>query len=140
VDGIRLAAVLGLTVFLAPAAWAAEQSAQIDGTYCGSVYAGEQLVDAVTKFETTADGKIRGTYKFMEKGLPISGGLIAITLGEDRTADFRWIDKYGIGRLVVTFAEDLGSFTGLWGTGEGEPQYQWFGRRCSDTAAPGQVT
>jgi hypothetical protein len=139
VNSFRFAAVAGLAVWLAPAVAAAPE-ARIDGTYCGSVYAGEQLVDAVTKLETAENGQIRGSYKFMEKGRPISGGLIAITIKQDRTADFRWIDKYGIGRLVVTFAEDWKSFIGLWGPGEGDPQYQWFGRRCSDTAAPGQVT
>jgi hypothetical protein len=132
-----MATVVALVACFAPAA---DARMRVDGTYCGSLYAGEQLVDAVTKLETASNGEIRGTYEFMEGGLTISGGLLAITIGADRKADFRWIDKYGVGRLVVTFAEDASSFSGLWGSGEDEPQHPWFGQRCKDAAAPGLTT
>jgi hypothetical protein len=135
----RAATVVGFIACLAPAA-AGQQEARVDGTYCGSLYAGERLVDAVTKLESGANGEIRGTYKFMEQGRTISGGLLAITIGEDGKAEFRWIDKYGIGRLIVTFDFEHRAFTGLWSAGESEPEYPWFGQRCHDKAEPGQVT
>jgi hypothetical protein len=135
----RFAAVGGLAVWMASAAMAAPDT-KLAGTYCGSMFAGERLTDMVLTVSTDEKGAIRGSYRFMERGYTIDGGLMATTIGEDHKADFRWIDKYGRGRLVATFAADRGIFFGLWGPGEGDPTYPWFGWRCSDLAAPGVVS
>jgi hypothetical protein len=94
----------------------------------------------VLTVSTDEKGEIRGTYKFMERGYTIDGGLMAVSIGADGKADFRWIDKYGVGRLVATFTNDMSHFFGLWGPGEGDPRYPWFGRRCGEGAAPGVVS
>ena len=112
-------------------------AASITGTYCGAVLSSGEMTDVVTRLKQEADGRITGSYKFMDGETPVTGSLIARGAPGAVQYDFLWRDKFGSGKVVITPAADGNSFTGKWGTGANPPEHDWLGKRCADQAEPG---
>ena len=75
-------------------------SAENKMTYCGSVFSGSAITEVVTNFQFSADEELRGTYKFLENGRPVSRTLVSKEALKKRQAVLLWTDKYGEGKLI----------------------------------------
>lgn len=104
------------------------------GTYCGGLLSSGVMSSVETRFvENMKSGAITGRYVFSEQGQPVEG--VLADAGDDGdssdlTRIFIWRDKYGYGKLVVTFAPDFSEFQGKWSDG-GPAKAPWNGKRCS---------
>ena len=116
---------------------ALSRGAGITGTYCGAVLSSGEMTDVVTRFVQESDGKISGSYKFMDGKIPVTGALVSRSAPGAVQVDFLWQDKFGSGRVVISPAADWNSFTGKWGSNADLPRYDWYGKRCADKAEPG---
>jgi hypothetical protein len=129
---ISIAAALAAS--LACAASAGAETRHPTGKYCGGLLSGGSMSSVETRFvQNTKSGTITGSYVFSDRGQPTEG--ILADAGDDGdssdlTRIFIWRDKYGYGKLVVTFAPDFSEFTGKWSDG-GQPLAPWNGKRCS---------
>ena len=103
------------------------------GKYCGQLLSNGVMVEAETTFApSAADGRIRGSYIFLDAGQTVTGLLAEPGDdgdGNDLTHTLLWQDRYGHGNLVVTFTSDFSAFEGSWGAGE-ETLFPWNGTRC----------
>ena len=118
------------------AAWATTTPALAlsspDGRYCGLLLSGGFMVPATTQLATGKNGKVTGTYEFTQRGRTESGSLTEIAAGARKmTRILRWRDRFGSGRLVVTFTPDFTSFEGRWGPENAKPKAHWSGRLCA---------
>lgn len=122
-----LALVLSLTGANAPSP---KQEVTAAGQYCGRLWSNGALVQTNTEFKTESDGRLTGTYEFADVGTMTSGTLNepAPVTGLDHTLD--WQDKYGSGKLTLTFKPDYSGFTGKWRDQSGSPNELWDGVRC----------
>lgn len=101
------------------------------GRYCGLILSGGFLEPSVTDLVTDRDGKVSGSYEFRNSGKLESGKLSEIATGVgERTRVLTWSDKFGSGRLVVTFNPEFSHFEGKWGSRNAEPNAHWSGRLC----------
>lgn len=104
------------------------------GKYCGALLSSGVMTQVETRFvQNIKSGTISGSYVFSERGEPVAGMLA--DAGDDGDASdltriFIWRDKYGYGKLVVTFAADFSGFEGKWSDG-GPVTAPWNGKRCS---------
>lgn len=104
------------------------------GKYCGQLLSSGVMAEVETRFvENIKSGVISGSYVFTEQGQPVEG--IIADAGDDGdrndlTRLLIWRDKYGIGKLVVTFSPDYSEFEGKWSDG-GPALAPWSGKRCS---------
>ncbi len=107
-----------------------KQEAIAAGQYCGRLWSNGALVQANTTFKTESDGRLTGTYEFSDYGGMTAGTLneAAPVKGLDHTLD--WQDKYGAGKLFITFKPDYSSFTGKWQDQSETPNELWDGVRC----------
>lgn len=127
---VAAAIVLSLATFSANA-----QSGHPTGTYCGELLSGGVMTEVETRFvENTVSGVVTGRYVFTEQGQAVDG--LLADAGSDGDANdlsriFIWRDKYGYGKLVVTFSADFSSFEGKWSDGGGQASAPWNGTRCS---------
>jgi len=103
-----------------------------DGRYCGTLASSGQIVDADTKLKLDPDGRISGTYQFRDGDSVTNGNLQEEEKGPGLTKMLRWTDKYGKGRLVITFDSTFHSFYGHWGTNDAVPNQLWTGDRCQE--------
>jgi hypothetical protein len=103
-----------------------------NGRYCGALQFRTEMVETETTFFPAAGKPISGTYLFRDITVMEPGTLreSAVGTGLDRT--FIWHDKYGEGRLALTFSPDYESFTGKWGS-MSEVRFPWHGSRCRDS-------
>lgn len=104
------------------------------GRYCGQLLSSGVMSDVETSFKHKASpsGAITGTYVFSDQGQPAEGMLVEAGDdgdGNDLTRTFIWRDKYGYGRLAVTFTPDFTEFSGKW-SDVGPVLAPWNGRRC----------
>lgn len=99
--------------------------------YCGKLMALGDLLDVETRIGTGADGKLSGNYEFRFAGSLNQGSLQEPKKAEGRTRTLRWEDRFGSGRLRITFDASGNGFEGRWGTGPEEPHDIWFGKPCS---------
>lgn len=103
------------------------------GKYCGELQSSGLMSEVETSFAFNAgSGTVTGYYVFAEQGRPVEGMLAEAGDDGDRndlTRLFIWRDKYGYGKLAVTFTPDFSEFSGQWSAGspDGAP---WNGRRC----------
>lgn len=113
-------------VFLAGKA----QAEEIGGRYCGKLLSGGALVEVVTILAPGKDGRLTGVYSFREDDALVEG-----RLEEERvsglTRTLVWTDKYGSGRLLITFTSSYDAFRGAWGMANDPPTAPWEGARCS---------
>jgi hypothetical protein len=104
------------------------------GKYCGELLSAGVMSGVETQFiRNVGNGTITGTYVFDDRGQPVKGELAEAGDdgdGNDLTRLFIWRDKYGYGKLVLTFAPDFSAFDGKWGD-TGTALAPWNGRRCS---------
>lgn len=104
------------------------------GKYCGELLSAGIMSEVETRFvRNVASGTITGAYVFDDRGEPVEGMLAEAGDdgdGNDLTRLFIWRDKYGYGKLVVTFTPDFSEFRGMWGE-TGSALAPWNGRRCS---------
>jgi hypothetical protein len=104
------------------------------GKYCGALLSSGVMSNVETSFvRNVGNGAITGSYVFDDGGQPTEGMLAEASDdgdGNDLTRLFIWRDKYGYGRLVVTFSPDFSEFQGKWGD-SGSALAPWNGRRCS---------
>ena len=127
-----LAGRLPRTVFMVFAFFLAgkAQAEGIGGRYCGKLLSGGALVEVVTILAPGKDGRLEGVYSFREAGAMVDG-----KLREERvnglTRTLVWTDKYGSGRLLITFTSSYDAFRGAWGFDNYMPSRQWDGARCS---------
>ena len=112
-------------------------SAENTVTYCGSVFSGSSITEIVTNFHFSGEEELRGSYKFLENGRPVSGTLVSKEALKNRRAMLLWTDKYGEVNLAVTFSENFDSFDGKWGARREAPTNSWQGKKCESTGEPG---
>lgn len=133
-NAIRIAVATAslAATFLASSAMA--DTRQLTGKYCGALLSSGTMAQVETRFvQNIKSGAITGSYVFSEQGQPVEG--VLADAGNDGDANdltriFIWRDKYGYGKLVVTFAPDFSEFEGKWSTG-GPVLAPWNGKRCS---------
>ncbi|RFZ87001.1 hypothetical protein D0Y60_13490 [Shinella sp. WSJ-2] len=124
---VVLTLVLSLSGANAPSP---KQEATAAGQYCGRLWSNGALVQTNTEFKTESDGRLTGTYQFADVGTMTAGTLDepAPVTGLEHTLD--WQDKYGSGKLTLTFKPDYSGFTGKWRDQSGAPNELWDGVRC----------
>jgi hypothetical protein len=126
---IALAAIAAFTSGAASVVHAGNPS----GKYCGELRSSGVMSEVETSFGMNgASGTMTGSYLFAEQGQPVEGMLAEAGDDGDRndlTRVFIWRDKYGYGRLAVTFTPDFSEFAGHWSAG-GPEAAPWNGRRC----------
>ncbi|MDO9417614.1 hypothetical protein [Pararhizobium sp.] len=105
------------------------------GRYCGDLVSGGSSVKVETEFSIAPDGHLAGRYTFADGEGETSGWLIEADASEGLLKRLRWADKYGAGRLVISFSADYSSFSGLWAAKEAQPSEAWNGRRCGESTA-----
>lgn len=122
-----LALVLGLSGANAPSP---KQEATLAGQYCGRLWSSGALVQVETDIKVESDGRLSGTYRFADYGGMTPGTLAeaAPVTGLVHTLD--WQDKYGSGKLSITFKPDYSGFSGTWQDQTGTPNEVWDGVRC----------
>jgi hypothetical protein len=108
------------------------------GTYCGQLLSAGVMAEVETRFvQNIKSGVTTGNYVFSEQGQPVEG-LLADAGDDGDSSDltriFIWRDKYGYGKLVVTFAPDFSGFEGKWSLG-GQALAPWNGKRCSNVTS-----
>lgn len=124
---VVLTLVLSLSGANAPSP---KQEATAAGQYCGRLWSNGALVQTNTEFKTESDGRLTGTYQFADVGTMTAGTLDepAPVTGLEHTLD--WQDKYGSGKLSITFKPDYSGFTGTWQDRTRTPNELWDGVRC----------
>lgn len=104
------------------------------GKYCGDLLSSGVMSQVETRFiRNVSSGTITGAYIFDDRGQPVEGMLAEAGDdgdGNDLTRLFIWRDKYGYGKLVLTFTPDFSEFQGKWGD-TGTALSPWNGKRCS---------
>jgi hypothetical protein len=131
---VVLAATFIGTTFITGAATAMAEARHPTGKYCGELLSSGIMSKVETRFvQNTKSGTITGSYVFSEQGQPVEG-MLADAGDDGDTSDltriFIWRDKYGYGKLVVSFAPDFSGFEGKWSDG-GPALAPWNGKRCS---------
>lgn len=101
------------------------------GRYCGKLFSAGEVVAAETTFDSTG-GKITGRYEFRDGNTVTDGWLVEAGGESARKRLFIWHDRYGLGRLQVTFSSDFASFDGYWGADAPKPGNVWTGGRCQE--------
>jgi hypothetical protein len=108
------------------------------GKYCGGLLSSGVMSEVETRFvRNVSNGTITGSYVFDDRGQPTEGMLAEASDdgdGNDLTRLFIWRDKYGYGKLVVTFTPDFSEFEGKWGD-TGSALAPWNGKRCSSVSS-----
>lgn len=108
------------------------------GKYCGGLLSGGVMSEVETRFvRNVGSGTITGSYVFDDRGQAVEGDLAEAGDdgdGSDLTRLFIWRDKYGYGKLVLTFSPDFSEFRGKWGD-TGSALAPWNGRRCSQVSS-----
>jgi hypothetical protein len=108
------------------------------GKYCGGLLSSGVMSEVETRFvRNVSNGTITGSYIFDDRGQPTEGMLAEASDdgdGNDLTRLFIWRDKYGYGKLVVTFTPDFSEFRGKWGD-SGSALAPWNGKRCSSVSS-----
>ncbi len=99
--------------------------------YCGKLMALGDLLPVETRIGAGADGRLSGDYEFRFAGSLSQGTLHEPKKAEGHTRTLHWEDRFGRGRLRITFDASGNSFEGKWGTGPEEPHDIWFGKPCS---------
>lgn len=133
---IRIVSTTAVLVasFIAGAATAMAEARHPTGKYCGELLSSGIMSEVETRFvQNTRSGTISGSYVFSDQGQPVEG--VLADAGDDGdssdlTRIFIWRDKYGYGKLVVSFAADFSGFEGKWSDG-GPTLAPWNGKRCS---------
>ena len=86
------------------------------GKYCGGLLSAGVMSEVETRFiRNVSSGAVTGTYVFDDHGQPVEGMLAEAGDdgdGNDLTRLFIWRDKYGYGKLVLTFTADFSEFNG----------------------------
>ena len=104
------------------------------GKYCGELLSSGILSEVETSFvRNVSSGTITGAYVFDDRGQPVEGMLAEAGDdgdGNDLTRLFIWRDKYGYGKLTLTFTPDFSEFQGKWGDTV-TAVAPWNGKRCS---------
>ena len=104
------------------------------GKYCGELLSTGVMSEVETHFvRSVSSGTITGAYVFDDQGQPVEGLLAEAGDdgdGSDLTRLFVWRDKYGHGKLVLTFTPDFSAFQGKWGDAV-TVVAPWNGKRCS---------
>lgn len=125
---LSLFAALSLT----NVAMAANNTHKPSGRYCGKVLSSGVMSNVETSFEMNAsNGAVVGSYVFAEQTQPVDGVLAEADDGDSNelTRTFIWRDKYGYGKLNVTFTPNFSEFEGKWSDG-GLNFLPWNGTRC----------
>lgn len=106
------------------------------GLFCGKLLSSGILTPVETRFEMNASSStVTGRYVFDETGQKVEGLLVEAGDdgdGNNLTRLFVWRDKYGYGKLAVTFAPNFSEFEGKWSDG-GPMIAPWNGKRCGST-------
>ena len=133
-NAIRMLSTSILLATITAASGAMAETRHPTGKYCGELLSGGMMTEVETRFvQNIRSGAITGDYVFSERGQAVDG--ILAEAGDDGdtsdlTRTFIWRDKYGYGKLVVTFAPDFSEFEGKWSDG-GPTLAPWNGKRCS---------
>ena len=109
----------------------------IAGKYEGTLVSAGQKYKVETVFTSDPNGAIQGQYTFHERGKEVTGRLYDFQPENDGSIYFSWQDRYGTGKLKVTFLKSLQEFHGSWGTGNSvNPNNLWNGK----TLRPSETT
>ncbi len=98
------------------------------GDYYGKIYSSGE--DQEAKTALTLDGnRIGGDYYFVEEAQKARGTLSKCQRSH-RQLVCQWKDKYGQGKLEMTFNQSFNQFTGEWTTAGDDNRYHWSGKRA----------
>lgn len=122
-----LALLMSVTGATAPSP---QQAASIDGRYCGRLWSNGVLVEAITVLKLAGDGRLTGSYTFIDGDTRTPGTLTEDPPGKGLARTLDWQDMYGSGKLSITLQPDFSSFTGTWQDQTGGPNELWDGVRC----------
>lgn len=131
-NGLGPLIALALWLVASPAALAEDDwLASVPGSYHGSIWSAGRHMPAVTTFRRDPMGRILGQYAFDEpSGVRERGRLDHCAALRALVLTCLWHDRYGTGRLDLTFTEDFLGFAGRWSAGErAAPVWPWTGRR-----------
>lgn len=101
-----------------------------EGRFCGPLASSGRLVSVSTNINQTSNGEWVGDYEFIEFNKIVHGTLSHGRLLDGDTMLLSWADRFGVGRLAITFLDKGNAFSGLWGIKDEKPIYLWNGRRC----------
>lgn len=99
----------------------------ITGAYSGEIRSGTDFDACRIVFSGDT-----GQFQYREDGADtITTGVVVITdyYPNTKTAQGVWRDRYGSGKVVLTFYDDFKQFSGLWGDGNSVPLNSWRGKR-----------
>lgn len=132
----KLTLVAALSMLAAPTTYAHARDPV--GKYCGELLSAGVMSDVETRFvRNVTNGTITGAYVFDDRGQPVEGMLAEAGDdgdGNDLTRLFIWRDKYGYGKLLLTFSPDFSEFDGKWGD-TSTALAPWNGKRCSQVVS-----
>jgi len=130
---VRKSTILAAAFLLGASTLAAHARHPV-GKYCGELLSAGIMAEVETRFvRNVSSGTITGAYVFDDQGQPVEGKLAEAGDdgdGNDLTRLFIWRDKYGNGKLVLTFTPDFSAFQGQWGDAV-TAVAPWNGKRCS---------
>jgi hypothetical protein len=125
--------MLLIGAFVSSASALSAQGRDPIGKYCGELLSAGVMSQVETRFiRNVANGTITGSYVFDDRGEPAEGMLAEAGDdgdGNDLTRLFIWRDRYGYGKLVLTFTPDFSEFQGKWGD-TATALAPWNGKRC----------
>ncbi len=130
-----IAIATGLVSTVAPVAQATPPwTQQIPGTYSGEVTGPDYTDPVITELILTVKGDIVGSYAITELAGTEDAALLLGVLTNCHPATepvltCTWSDRYGSGKLVLTFDRRLNRFEGMWSAADEIGQYDWTGQR-----------
>jgi S1-C subfamily serine protease len=93
----------------------------------------------VTTFYSDENGAIQGNYVYYENNKETTGRLYDFVPSRTGKIRFSWQDKYGTGKLEISFSDEFQQFSGIWGIGQNLTRtYYWNGRLVAGTGGSDQ--
>lgn len=102
-----------------------------EGLYIGTITSVGMEFPGTTRLSRDINGKISGTYEFMETNENVKGTLKNCRFINDETLHCQWFDKYGRGDLNMIFNTDASHFNGQWNSPGEKETYSWEGTQVA---------
>lgn len=100
------------------------------GHYEGRAASGGEIVAVETRIATMPEGRMEGSYSYIQDGKTYHGSLSHGRVAGPTTLVFIWHDNWGFGVLTLHFSPDFDSFVGAWGPLDDSAEtYPWVGRK-----------
>lgn len=103
------------------------------GLYEGHAASGGEIVAVETRIEATPEGRLAGSYSYVQGGTTYHGSLSHGRVAGPTTLVFIWHDDWGFGVLTLHFGVNFSSFVGAWGPLDDSAEtYPWVGRKLQE--------